>query len=345
MSKTFQAIMLRGQGDLDRLEDVELPMVEPGSGEVRVKIVAAGAGSTDVLMRKSKYLFAPPFPFVPGYELLGTIDAIGPGVTGFHLGQRVAALTVHGAFAEYLVREAEHFVPVPDGLDDAEATALILNYITACQMIHRVAKLREGQSALVTGASGGVGTALLQLLRVAKVRAIAACSARQFDFVRSLGGEPVLSRGEGVDVAVRRMVPGGVDAAFDIIGGRGASVAVRATRLGGITVGYGSVGATSSNGMPSRWLTMRGFASLFIGAHLRGRRGTFYGITLLYRKNKQPFKEDLRNLFTLLSSGAIKPVIAHRLPLLAARESQRLIEAGGLSGKIVLLRSLGLRPS
>ena len=139
----YRAVMLQGMGGLDRLEEVAVPFVEPGPGEVRVRVVAAGAGSTDILMRTSKYLFAPDFPFVPGYELVGVIDAVGGGVTGLAVGQKVAALTVHGAFAEYLVRSADDFVPVPAGLDDAQTVALILNYVTAYQIIHRSASMRE----------------------------------------------------------------------------------------------------------------------------------------------------------------------------------------------------------
>ena len=107
---------------------------------------------------------------VPGYEIAGVVDAIGAGVSGFEVGSRVAALTVYGGFAELLVRDAGHFVPIPDSVSDRDAAAVILNYVTAWQMIYRVAQIRPGQTALVTGAAGGVGTAALQLLRLAGVR-------------------------------------------------------------------------------------------------------------------------------------------------------------------------------
>ena len=196
MPDTYRAIMLTGPGGLDRLEEVRLPLLAPGTGELRVRAIATGAGGTDLTMRRGRYPFAPPFPFVPGYEVLGIVDAVGAGVSGFAPGQKVAALTVHGAFAEYLVRGAEHFVPVPDGLDDGEAVALVLNYVTAWQMLRRVARLRAGQTALVTGANGGVGTALLDLLRDAGVRALGACSIpahRHRPDARS-GGHPFASR-------------------------------------------------------------------------------------------------------------------------------------------------------
>ena len=339
MTDRYQAVMLQGPGGLDRLERVELAMVAPAAGELRVRVLAAGAGSTDLTMRQGRYLFAPAFPFVPGYELVGLVDAIGAGVEGFTLGQKVAALTVHGAFAEYLVRGAEHFVPVPAGLADAESVALILNYVTAYQMIHRSAAMRPGQTALVTGANGGVGTALLELLRLHGVRALASCSEKQFDYVRSLGGEPIPSRGVPIDEAVHQVLPGGVDAAFDILGGHYARECVRATKRGGVVVGYGFLG-TNVRGVASRWLVFRGFATYLMGARLAGRRGKFYGITGLYRRNKVPFKEDLPKLFALLAERRLKPTIAEKLPLLAVRRSQELLERGGVQGKIVLLRDI-----
>jgi NADPH2:quinone reductase len=338
---TYRAIMLQGKGGLDRLEDVSLSLTHPGPGELRVKVSATGAGGTDITMRTSKYLFAPPFPFVPGYELVGTVDAIGSGVTGFTVGQRVAALTVHGAFAEYILRSADDFVPVPDGVDDAAAVSLILNYGTAYQMIHRSAKMAPGQTALVTGANGGVGTALCELLRLHGARTIAACAPRHFDAVRALGGDPIPSREGPVDAAVRRVLPEGVDAAFDIVGGAGTRECIRATKRGGVVVGYGFMGAVR-NGKPSTLLTLRSFVALYVGTRLVGRRGTFYGITARYRRDKRPLKEDLAQLFALLRDGKIHPIIAHRLPLLAARRSQELLMAGGVVGKIVMLRALGL---
>lgn len=340
-SGTYRAIRLTGPGGLDRLEEVRLPLLAPGPGELRVRVTAAGAGATDLTMRQGRYPFAPPFPFVPGYEVVGVVDAIGAGVVGFTLGQKVAALTVHGAFAEYLVRDAEHFVPVPAGLDDGETVALVLNYGTAWQMIHRVARMRAGQTALVTGASGGVGTALLDLLRDAKVRALGACADRLGELVRSLGGEPIPSRGAPLERSVHGVLPEGVDAAFDVLGGAGTGECIRATRRGGIVVGYGFMG-TLVDGRASRWLTLRGFASLLVGARILGRRGAFYGITLRYRRDPRPFREDLAALLALLAARRIAPRIAHRLPLLAVRRSQELLEAGGVPGKIVLLREAGL---
>ena len=159
--------MLTKKGGPEVLQVVELPIESPGPGQLRVRVRAAGVGSTDLLMLAGNYRYAPKMPFVPGYEAAGVVEAIGAGGAGFEVGQRVAAFTVYGGFAELLVRGAEHFVPVPGGVSDRDAAAVVLNYVTAWQMIHRVAKVQPGQTALVTGAAGGVGTAALQLLRLA----------------------------------------------------------------------------------------------------------------------------------------------------------------------------------
>jgi NADPH:quinone reductase-like Zn-dependent oxidoreductase len=199
-------------------------------------------------------------------------------------------------------------------------------------MIHRMAAMKSGQIALVTGANGGVGTALLELLRAHGVRAVGAASPAHFDLVRALGAQPVESRGRPLDVAVREVVPDGVDVVFDGLGGARTRECVAAARRGGLVVGYGFVAARGV------LATARGFTRLFVGARLAGRRGVFYGITALYRKDKGPFKEDLPKLFALLSARQIQPPIAARLPLLAGREGERLLEAGGVAGKIVLIR-------
>jgi NADPH2:quinone reductase len=333
---TYRAIMLTRRGGPEVLEEVRLPVVAPGPDEVRIAVRATGAGGTDVTMRRGRYMFAPPMPFVPGYEAIGDVEAVGPGVTDLRVGDRVAALLVHGGYAEKLVRPARDFVRVPPGLDDAAAVALILNYVTAYQAIHRTAKLVPGQTALVNGANGGVGTALLELLRVAGVRAYGAAAKRHHDAIAALGATPVEGRAAPADVSLRAVLPGGVDVAFDGLGGRFVGACRRATRRGGLVVGYGFAG-TTKDGKPDTVATLRGMVSLFAGSLLTGRRARFYGISGLYRKDPRPFREDLPTLFALLAEGKIAPRIAARLPLLAAREAAEMLEHGGIEGKITHL--------
>src|SRR5690349_15975698 len=153
---SYRAVMLTAKGGPEVLEVVTLPVAPPGPGEARIAVSATGAGGTDITMRRGSYAYAPPIPFVPGYEIVGRVEAVGPEVTGIAVGQRVAALVGHGGYAEKIVHPARDLVPVPEGLDDGEVVALILNYVTAYQAIHRVASVKAGQTALVTGANGGV---------------------------------------------------------------------------------------------------------------------------------------------------------------------------------------------
>jgi NADPH2:quinone reductase len=320
--------MLMAKGGPEVLQCVDLPVVAPGPGQLCVR--ASGVGSTDLLMLAGNYPYAPPMPFVPGYEIAGVVDAVGEGVVGFAVGQRVAALTLYGGYGELLVRDAEHFLPIPDGVSDVEAAAVVLNYVTAWQMIHRVANVRSGQTALVTGAAGGVGTAALQLLRLAGVKTYGAASLKKHDIVRKLGATPIDYRAGRLDRLVRELEPNGVDFVFDAVGGPNTSLCIGATRPGGLVVGYGfmSVAGTLASVLM--------FANLYAGARLRGRRGTFYGITLLYRKDPKPLREDLPKIFALIADKKIDPIVSVTFPLRDARKAIELLATGSVEGKIVL---------
>lgn len=330
MTTTYRAMMITRPGGPEVLQPVDLPVTEPGANELRVRVRACGIGATDFAMLAGTYAFAPKLPVVGGYEVAGVIEALGEGVAGFRVGQRVAALTVHGGFAERLVRGAEHFVPIPDEVSDVEAASVVLNFVSAWQMIHRAAKVQARQSALVTGAGGGVGTALLQLLHLAGVRTYGAASARKHRLIAELGATPIDYRDGPIDRLIRAHEPEGVDAAFDAIGGANIIKCIRAVRRGGTVVGYGFMA------VDGRLAQARMFFDVFAGSRLRGRRGTFYGISLLYRKDKTPFLEDLPKILTLVARRQIKPVIAATFPLAEAKKAIELLATGTVEGKIVL---------
>jgi NADPH2:quinone reductase len=328
--ETYRAVMVTKKGGPEVLQVVELPIAHPGPGQVLVRVRAAGVGSTDLLMLSGKYLYAPKIPMVPGYEIAGVVEEIGGSVTGFEVGQRMAALTVYGGFAELLLRNADEFIPIPAGVSDRDAAAVILNYVTAWQMIHRVAKVQAGETALVTGAAGGVGTAALQLLKLAGVKAYGAASARKHDVVRSLGATPIDYQAGPLDQLTRALEPNGVDYAFDAVGGANIGACIGAARRGGMVVGFGFVGAAGNFAK----VTM--FANIFVGARLRGRRGKFYGITQIYRKDHGPLREDLPKIFALLIEKKIDPLVTRTFPLLEARKAMEFLAAGSVEGKIVL---------
>src|SRR5258708_214519 len=234
--------MLTKKGGPEVLETVEQERRAREPGEARVRVRACGAGATDVMMRRGYYPYAPKRPFPPGYDVVGEVDALGDGATSVRVGDRVAALTVYGGYADYLYRGADELVTVPDGLDDAAVVALILNYVTAYQMIHRVAKQQAGERALVTGANGGVGQALIELLRVHGVAPIGAASKRAHELVAALGATPIEGRDARIDTGALAIAPDGVDASYDALGGRFVGQCIRATKRGGTVVSYGFSG-------------------------------------------------------------------------------------------------------
>jgi NADPH:quinone reductase-like Zn-dependent oxidoreductase len=193
-----------------------------------------------------------------------------------------------------------------------------------------VAQVRPGQSALVTGAAGGVGTAALQLLQLAGVKTYGAASAQKQGTVRRLGATPLDYHAAPIDRLIRALERQGVDYVFDAVGGANIGLCISAARRGGMVVGYGFMAVAG------RFATAKMFFNLLIGAPLRGRRGRFYGITLLYRKNPQPLREDLPKIFALLAAKKIDPLVAVTFPLLAARQALELLATGSVEGKIVL---------
>src|SRR5215475_419698 len=154
-------IVITARGGPEVLKMIELDLPEPRPGEVRLKVLATGVAFADVLMRYGMYPNTPRIPFSPGYDVLGSVDKLGNGVAEFKVGDTVTALTMFGGYSRYLCVRAEELTRVPEGVDPAEAVSLVLNYVTAYQMIHRIAQLQPGQSLLNQGAAGGVGSAVL----------------------------------------------------------------------------------------------------------------------------------------------------------------------------------------
>ncbi|MGE5083564.1 MAG: alcohol dehydrogenase catalytic domain-containing protein, partial [Acidobacteriota bacterium] len=184
-------IIVTHYGGPDALQLLEEECPEPKRGEVRVRVLAAGVSLPDVMAREGIHPETPSVPFTPGWDLIGTVDRVGQGVTEIVPGQIVAAMPISGAYAEFVCLPQRELIPVPSGLDAAEGVSLILNYITAHQMLHRSAKVRSGQRLLIHGASGGVGTALLQLGRLVGLEMYGTCSSRGAAAVSELGGIPI----------------------------------------------------------------------------------------------------------------------------------------------------------
>jgi NADPH2:quinone reductase len=324
---------------------IEEDIPTPNSGEARVKVLAAGVSLPDILAREGVHPETPRVPYTPGWDLVGTVDRLGEGVTGFELGQTVAAMPIHGCYAQYVCLPQRKLVPAPPGLDPAEAVAVVLNYVTAYQMLHRSAKARPGQRMLIHGASGGVGSAMLQLAKLAGVEMYGTCSARGAAVVRELSGIPIDYKDADFVKEIHRLTVDGVDAVFDGIGGENLWRSRDALREGGCVVTYGFQsklrgGRMASGGggrHPIResaelgWYVMRNWFK-------PGRkRMAPYSIQWLMRFRPAWFRRDLLTLLDLLKDGKIKPLIAERLPLEMARRAHEMLGEGGVLGKIVLV--------
>jgi NADPH:quinone reductase len=339
-------IIVTHYGGPDALQVVEEERPEPKSGEVRVRVLAAGVSLPDIMAREGVHPETPRLPFTPGWDLVGVVDQFGDDVSGIEPGQIVAALPIHGAYAEFVCLPQRELVPVPSGLDAAEAVCLILNYITAYQMLHRSAKVRSGQRVLIHGAAGGVGTALLQLGRLAGLEMYGTCSARGAPGVSDLGGIPIDYQHQDFVEEVRRLTSEGVDVVFDGIGGAHIWRSRKALRPGGRVVAYGLTSslregrlASGRSGGRHRFREIRVFALYIAGGWLLpGRKRIVpYSIQTLKRLRPKMFREDLITLLDLLQQQKIKPLIAQRFPLGEARRAQELLGQGGVTGKIVLV--------
>ena len=328
---------------LELAEQSAIPL--PGPSEVRIKVLAAGTGFTDTFIRRGRYPdFKGPLPFIPGYDLVGVVEETGPGVPAQLTGQLVADLCVVGGYAQYAIRPARFLVPVPDGVDPVEAVSIPLAYLTAYQMLTRYRRLSRGITILVIGASGTVGTALLDLARHLGLKAIGTCSAANVAVVESFGATAIDYRAGDFVTVVRDLTVGhkggvGVDAAFDAIGGAHFARSFACLAPGGLLVGYGAqTMPVGSAGLASAAL---GLARLklwdVLSGLFGGRHAVFYSVTARRTAHPDDFKADMATLFDLLRARVIHPVVIDRLPLAAAREVHTRIDAGGLGGKIVLV--------
>jgi len=330
-----------GPEELRVVEEEECP--EPKHGEVRVRVLAAGVSLPDLLMREGVHPEKPALPFTPGWDLVGVVDRLGDGVTGIDPGKIVAALPITGAYAKVVCLPEQELIPVPPGLDPAEAVSLVLNYVTAYQMLHRSAKVRPGQRVLIHGASGGVGTALLQLGRLAGLEMLGTCSSRGSSTVSDLGGTPIDYQTLDFVKEIQRLTGNGVDVVFDSLGGTHLWRSRKALRPGGMVVAYGMTaslrGGRLTTERPHRLRELALFGVAIVGGWIfPGRKRVVpYSIQWLKRRRPEFFREDLSALLDLLARRQIRPLIAQRLPLAEARQAHELLGKGGVPGKIVLV--------
>lgn len=325
----YKSVIVTKRGGPEVLQVIENDLRPPSAGETRVKILATCVCLPDVQARYGRTPIAPRVPFVPGYAIIGVVDALGEGVTNIVAGDRVAALTVFGGYAEYIFLDKEQLIPVPATLDPAAAVTLILNYIVAYQTLHRSAKVKAGDQILIIGASGGVGTALLQLGKLANLTMYGIASKSKHSVLIEHGAIPIDYHTQDFVEVIRRAEPAGLDAVFDgMVWGyldRGFSL----LRHGGTWVQYGN--PLSFSGL------LRLLSRLILFNVLpNGRSLKLYGTTTS-KLGRRSYLEDWAILFKLLEEGKIKPIIAHKFPILEAAQANALLESGQVIGNIVLL--------
>jgi NADPH:quinone reductase len=309
----MRAIGITTFGGPDALHIVDLPVPEPGDGEVRIRVAAATVNPSDAAMRAG--VFGPPPqgdgpPYVAGWELAGVVDAAGPGA-GWLAGERVFAivlpyLTGRGAQAEYVVVPADSVARVPDGVSLAEAATLPMNGLTARLALDKLS-LQSGQTLAVTGAAGAVGGYVMELAASEGLRVIGDASPADASLVKSLGADVVVPRGPGLAAAIRREVPSGVDAVVD-------------TALIGPPV------------LPA----IRDGGQLIAVRPFPGESERSITITLILVADYLREAARLDGLAQLVTAGKLTLRVAREIPAAEAAQAHRQLEAGGTRGRLVL---------
>ena len=333
----YHRVVVSQHGGPDVLQMVEATLPEPRAGEVRVKVLAAGVSAYDLMFRSSGRLpGTPSVPFTLGTDVVGVADKLGEGVSAVELGQTVAGATFCydglGGYAEFICLPASELVPVPPGVDPVEAVCLVANYLTAHMAMHRTADVQEGERILVNGAAGGVGTALLELGRLAGLEMYGTVSSYNHELVSELGATPIDYRNEDFVERIRTLTGDGVDVVFDPIGGaRQLWRSNQALRKGGRLTWFG-VAATKKNGLRVIPITLVTVALLKLLPN-----GKQLLLTPDLGKDNAWYRQTLMELLDLLAAGEIKPVVMERIPLNEAARAHKLLERGGYAGKVVLI--------
>lgn len=326
----MRVVEIEGAGGPERLRTADRPDPEPGPGEVLVRVAAAGVNRADLLQREGRYPPPPGAPDWPGLEVSGVVAGHGPDVdpATWLLGTRVAALLAGGGYAEAVAVPASLLLPVPDGVDLVDAAGLPEAVCTAWSNLVDAGRLRAGETLLVQGGSGGVGSVAVQLGAALGARVVAtAGGAARADRCRELGASTVVDhRTQDVADAVRAATDGhGADVVLDVLGAGGLATNLAALATGGRLVVIGTQRGT------------RGEIDLGL---LLARRASVIGTTLRARPlaEKARIVADVRaHAWPMLEDGRLRPVVHARLPLDDAAGAHRLLDSGAVFGKVLLV--------
>jgi len=312
---------------IEALRWTELPTPEPAPGQVRVAIHAASLNFPDLLTVQNKYQVKPPLPFVPGSEFSGTVEAVGAGVSHLGIGDRVATIGVTGGFATHACVDAAMVMPLPPGFDLDDAAAFAFTYGTSHHALVDRAALRPGETVLVLGAAGGVGSAAVQIAKAAGARVIAAASSdEKCAFCRQLGADVTIQTGrDNLRDALKAATDGkGPDVIYDPVGGELAETAFRAIAWRGryLVIGFA---AGPIPALPWNLALLKG-ASIV---------GVFWGEFV--RREPMAFRQTIGELFGWYALGKVKPAIDQRLPMRALAGAYARMGSRQVRGKLLLV--------
>lgn len=312
---------------VDALQWKELPTPRPQAGQVLVRIEAASLNFPDLLIVQNKYQIKPPLPFVPGSEYAGLVEAVGDGVTQLKVGQRVACLSGTGGFATHTLAPAALCMPLPPGFPAVDAAAFIMIYATSHHALVDRAQLKPGETVLVLGAAGGVGTAAIQIAKAVGARVIAAASSdEKCALCKSIGADATINYSQGnLRDAIKAATDGkGPDVVYDPVGGEYAEPAFRSIAWRGryLVVGF------ASGPIPSLPLNL----PLLKGASLVG---VFWGD--FARREPKANADMMGELAQWYAEGKVKPVIDRTMPMAQLKEAYAHMGSRGVKGKLVMV--------
>ena len=325
-------MVIRAAGGLEQIGWEEAPITEPGAGQVRVRVEMAGAAFGDVLLRRG--VAGGRFPATPGYDLIGVVEAAGPGANRFQPGTRVVGFPGKGGQQDYICIPETELAPVPEGVASEKAVAAVLNYLTAYQLLTRSAGLKKGDRAFVYGLAGGLGSAVRQVAKPLGIRLYGTASPHRL--AEANDGATAFDRSRpDWPSSARLACPAGFDAVFDPIGGASLNRSYRLLSRRGTLAMIGS--ASSVQGLGSARLGMVGTILRFALLKLRpGGRHVRIVLVEGPKKNPERFRTDMAILFRWLSEGVIDPHVQTILPLKDAAKAQAMLESGDAAGKIIL---------
>ena len=333
-------IVLPGIVEPDGLQVRECELPAPGARQVLLHVEATGVSFAEQQMRLGRYYGQPAFPFVPGYDAVGVVTRVGPDTDPKLAGRRFAVVTKVGGWASDIVVDAADLVAVPDGVSPAAAETVVVNGVTAWQMLFRTAKVKAGQTIVVHGANGGVGSTLVQLARHHGISVIGTASEQHHPMLEKLGATPVDYRDPKAFRRIAEIAPDGVDAVFDHVGGEHLKKSWHLVHKGGTLVSYGTAASKNDSGS-SQLEYMKLFSQLFMwNSSPNGRHAVFYNFWAGQRQLatfRQRLSQDLTDVFALLAAGVITAQIAAAFPLRQAAEALALAESRTVAGKVILL--------